>query len=346
MTGEVVLKIIKRIDEELKMKKNLKNTKTKAVKVTAAILAAMMLCGTFGTVSYAGGSDEITTVEVSVWGTTISVGHREWKYIAYDDDSWYVLYGSRGTVEQVPLANTGQSEPEDAYAQANQYFGYIGSGQTEPETEYVEPTTEYVEPTTEYVEPETTTEYVEPTTEYVEPETTTVYVEPETEYVEPETEYVPETEAYVEPETEYTEPAHVHNWVDSLKKQYVWVEGECTEARTYSPKFNKQHWMKCGCGNYTVMVEDENGNFYADVEEAFIEHNLECGYNFWDINTPIDIIGYTEKIHTGKKFNGTWELLDTMYCADCDCYLIIDTGEVVDKLYTDYYNTVSYKVKA
>ena len=112
------------------MKKNFKNTKV--VKVMAAILAAMMLCGTFGTVSYAA-----TIVEVSVWGTTISLYDREWKYIAYDDECWYVLYGYSGEVERVPLANTGQSWPEDVYAQANQYFGYIGSS-TEPETEYVD----------------------------------------------------------------------------------------------------------------------------------------------------------------------------------------------------------------
>ena len=325
------------------MKKNLKNTKTKAVKVTAAVLAAMMLCGTFGTVSYAQGPDP-ELKEISVWGITISLWTSQWEYIAYDDDSWYILYGSTGEVEKVPITCTGKNDPEYYYACADQYFGYIGSGQTEtePETEYVEPTTEYVEPetTTVYVEP--TTEYVEPTTEYIEPETTTVYVEPETEYVEPETEYIPETEAYVEPETEYTEPAHVHNWVDSLKKQYVWVKGDCTEARTYSPKFNKQHWIKCGCGNYTVMVEDEYGNYYDDVYEAFVEHSFECGYNFWNVSIPIDIVDYEEHIHTGHTFTGTWELLDVKYCEECGCYLVVDTGEVVDELTTDYNESIGY----
>lgn len=312
------------------MKKNFKNTKV--VKVTAALLAALMLCSTFGTISYAAGDSEATIVEVSVWGTTISLYDREWKYIAYDDECWYVLYGYSGEVERVPLANTGQSWPEDVYAQANQYFGYIG-GSTEPETEYVEPETEYVEPTTEYVEP---------TTEYIEPETTTVYVEPTTEYVEPATEYIPETEIYVEPETEYVEPVHVHNWVDSVKKQYVWVKGDCTEAKTYSPIFNSQHWIKCGCGNYTVMEKDEFGNIYEEAVDAFVEHSFECGYNFWEIDIPVDIIGYKEKVHTGHLFTGTWELLDTMYCEECGCYLVIDTGEVLDELYTDYNCGVAY----
>lgn len=317
------------------MKKNFKNTKV--VKVMAAILAAMMLCGTFGTVSYAGEETlDNPLVEVDVWGTTISLYQYQIITIAYDDENWYKLSG-HGSLWTEPLYITGKNPVEDIYAQANQYFGYIGSGQTETETEYVEPTTEYVEPTTEYIEPETTTPYVEPTTEYVEPETTTPYIEPTTEYI-------PETEIYIEPETEYVEPVHVHNWVDSVKKQYVWVQGDCTEAKTYSPVFNKQHWVKCGCGNYSVMVEDEFGNVYEDAEEAFDEHWFACGYNCWDVNIPIDIIGYKEKIHTGHLFTGTWELLDTMYCEECGCYLVIDTGEVLDELYTDYNETVSYKI--
>lgn len=92
------------------------------------------------------------------------------------------------------------------------------------------------------------------------------------------------------------------------------------------------------------MVEDEFGNKYEDAEDAFVDHLFECGYNFWNVSIPIDIIGYKEKVHTGHLFTGTWELLDTMYCEECGCYLVIDTGEVLNELYTDYNETVSYRI--